>query len=94
MSGKLDVFERLLGPRPGLTFVIVDQMVTEIWVAGRCPRITIRDYDWGETDLAPCFDRDGVPFTSVKWRGPVWQLGLSLHPPADIRATEESGACR
>lgn len=82
MSRKPDMLERMLGPRPGVTFVIADQMVTEIWVAGRAPRITIRDYDWGETDLYPCRDPDGFPFTPITWRGPPWMLGLSLHPPA------------
>lgn len=82
MSRKPDIFERLLGPRPGVTFVIADQMVTEVWVAGRAPHITIRDYDWGESDLHPYRDRDGVPFTPIKWTGPAWTLGLSLHPPS------------
>ncbi len=82
MSNSPSTLERLLGPRPGVTFVIADQMVTEIWVAGRAPRITIRDYDWGETDLYPCRDPDGVPFTPINWTGPAWMLGLSLYPPA------------
>ena len=77
-----DIFTRLLGPRPSLTLVIEDQMVTEIWVQGRAPDISIRDYDWGQTDLHPKLDRDGYPFTPIKWRGSAWALGLSLHPPA------------
>jgi len=77
-----DIFTRLLGPRPSLTLVIEDHMVTEIWVSGRAPDISIRDYDWGETDTHPVIDRDGYPFTPIKWRGSAWALGLSLHPPA------------
>ena len=79
---RSDGFTRLLGPRPSLTLVIENQMVTEIWVSGRAPDISIRDYDWGETDTLPTLDRDGYPFTLIKWRGSAWALGLSLHPPA------------
>lgn len=78
MNPVLSPSERLLGPRPGVTFVIENQMVTEIWVAGRAPRITLRDYDWGQSDLHPCFDREGYPFTPITWRGPAWKLGLSF----------------
>ncbi len=83
MARTLTPFEKILGPRPGLTLVIENQIVTEIWVAGRCPHITIRDYDWGATDPAPYLDRDGFPFTPITWRGAPWQLGLSLHPPQE-----------
>ncbi|KCZ63937.1 partitioning protein [Hyphomonas sp. L-53-1-40] len=72
----------LLGPRPRLTLVIAEAQVAEIWVEGRAPLITIRDYDWGETDPEPSRDGDGFPFTKINWRGPAWALGLSLHPPA------------
>lgn len=82
MSTAPNIFERQLGPRPGVTFVIENQMVTEIWVDGRAPRITLRDYDWGESDLHPVYDRGGVPFTPINWRRPAWMLGLSLHPPS------------
>ena len=71
----------LLGPRPRLTLVIAEAQVAEIWVEGRAPLITIRDYDWGETDPEPSRDGEGFPFTKVNWRGPAWALGLSLYPP-------------
>ena len=83
MTRPLSPSEKILGPRPGLTLVIEDRQVVEIWVAGRCPRITIRDYDWGKTDTAPCLDRDGDPFTPITWKGAPWQLGLSLNPPEE-----------
>ena len=70
-----------LGPRPRMTLVIAEAQVAEIWVEGRAPLITIRDYDWGETDPEPCRDGDGFPFTKINWRGPAWALGLSLYPP-------------
>lgn len=71
----------LLGPRPRMTLVIAEAQVAEIWVEGRAPLITIRDYDWGATDPEPCHDGDGFPFTKINWRGPAWALGLSLYPP-------------
>ncbi|KCZ45794.1 ParB/RepB/Spo0J family partition protein [Hyphomonas sp. CY54-11-8] len=71
----------LLGPRPRMTLVIAEAQVAEIWVEGRAPLITIRDYDWGETDPEPCRDGDGFPFTKIHWRDPAWALGLSLYPP-------------
>jgi ParB family chromosome partitioning protein len=64
-----------------MTLVIAEAQVAEIWVEGRAPAITIRDYDWGETDPEPSRDADGFPFTKINWRGPAWALGLSLHPP-------------
>lgn len=60
--------EELLGPRPYLTLGIQNRVITEIWVAGRCPRIIIHDYDWGETDTHPSLDREGYPFTRIVWR--------------------------
>lgn len=93
MKGRYDVFERLLGPRPGVTFVIADQMVAEIWVAGRAPRITLRDYDWAKTDGTPYYDSAGVPFTPITWSRPAWQLGLSLHPPIVDRSVQQNIAC-
>lgn len=70
-----------LGPRPRLTLVICEQQVAEIWVEGRAPIISIRDYDWGETDPDPSRDADGFPYTKINWRDPAWKLGLSLYPP-------------
>ncbi|WP_146739736.1 hypothetical protein, partial [Hyphomonas pacifica] len=61
MSRALTETERILGPRPEMTLVVEDDRVVEIWVAGRAPRIAIRDYDWGRTDPAPAFDREGFP---------------------------------
>lgn len=81
MSRALTESERILGPRPEMTLVVEDDRIVEIWVAGRAPRIAIRDYDWGRTDPAPAFDREGFPFTKIHWRGPAWALGLSLYPP-------------
>lgn len=82
MSRTLTPSEKILGPRPGVTLVIENHLVTEIWVAGRAPYITIRDYDWGQTDLAPVIDREGYPFTPIRWKGTAQQLGLSLYPPS------------
>ncbi|WP_084398933.1 ParB/RepB/Spo0J family partition protein [Henriciella aquimarina] len=80
MSAARSLAERL-GPRPRMTLVIAEAQVAEIWVEGRAPLITIRDYDWGETDPEPSRDGDGFPFTKINWRGPAWALGLSLYPP-------------
>jgi ParB family chromosome partitioning protein len=74
------IFDQL-GPRPRLTLVICEQQVAEIWVEGRAPLISIRDYDWGKTDPDPSRDADGFPFTKINWRDPAWKLGLSLYPP-------------
>lgn len=74
------IFDQL-GPRPRMTLVICEQQVAEIWVEGRAPLISIRDYDWGETDPDPSRDADGFPFTKINWRDPAWKLGLSLYPP-------------
>jgi ParB family chromosome partitioning protein len=81
MSRALTDAERILGPRPEMTLVVEDDRVVEIWVAGRAPRIAIRDYDWGRTDPAPAFDREGFPYSDIHWSGPAWALGLSLYPP-------------
>jgi len=75
-----DVLARL-GPRPRMTLVICEQQVAEIWVEGRAPRISIRDYDWGETDPDATLDADGFAYTKINWRDPAWALGLSLYPP-------------
>ena len=81
MSRALTDAERILGPRPDMTLVVEDDRVVEIWVAGRAPRIRVRDYDWGRTDPAPAFDREGFPYSDIHWSGPAWALGLSLYPP-------------
>ena len=77
MSGIFDQ----LGPRPRLTLIICERQVAEIWVEGRAPLISIRDYDWGETDPEPSRDADGFAYTKINWRDPAWKLGLSVHPP-------------
>ena len=81
MSRALTESERILGSRPEMTLVVEDDRVVEILVAGRAPRIAIRDYDWGRTDPAPAFDREGFPYSDIHWSGPAWALGLSLYPP-------------
>lgn len=81
MTRKFAKLEADLGPRPRMALVIEDQMVREIWVNGRAPTITIRDYDWGETDTEPRIDSFGHPYTFIRWRRPAWALGLSLYPP-------------
>lgn len=57
----MDVFARLLGSRPNLTLVIDEARIAEIWVEGRAPTITLRDYDWGKSDPDPCRDAEGFP---------------------------------
>ena len=84
MRSRPCLFERLLGPRPRLTLVVSDMFVSEIWIEGRAPLITIHDYDWGQTDRHPAIDGEGVPFTPIRWKQPAWTLGLSLHPPGSI----------
>jgi len=81
MNRAFSESERILGPRPQMTLVVEDDRVVEIWVAGRAPRIRVRDYDWGRTDPAPAFDREGFPYSDIHWSGPAWALGLSLYPP-------------
>lgn len=80
LARPFSMLERCLGPRPRLTLVIDDMRVAEIWVEGRAPLISIHDYDWGETDPDPAFDGDGFAYSPINWRGPVWSLGLSIHP--------------
>ena len=82
MPRSLSRVEQVLGPRPQLRLAIQDGVVTEIWVYGRAPIITIHDYDWGQTDADPAFDEEGFAFSPISWRRPAWTLGLSLHPPA------------
>ena len=84
----MSIFNQI-GPRPKLTLVIENQIVTEIWVDRRAPIISIHDYDWGETDLEPRIDHFGLPFTKINWKQPVWALGLSAHPP--VRMTNLQG---
>lgn len=81
MTRTLTKLEADLGPRPRMALVVEGQMVREIWVNGRAPTITIRDYDWGQSDTDPRVDRDGFPYTFIRWRRPAWALGLSLYPP-------------
>lgn len=78
----MDPFERVLGPRPQLTLDIEQGLVTAIWVAGRRPDVTIRDFDLGAS--APDAPRDwfGAPYVLVHWPLPPWQLGLALTPEA------------
>ncbi|MAN74220.1 ParB/RepB/Spo0J family partition protein [Henriciella sp.] len=75
------VLTDLLGPRPRLTLVIAGARIVEIWVEGRAPLITIRDYDEGETDPDAARDGDGFAYTKINWRDPAWALGLSFYPP-------------
>ena len=69
-----------LGPRLRLTFVICEQQVTEVWVGGRAPLISIRDYDCGPFDPNACRDRDGFAYARTDWQAPAWRLGLTLDP--------------
>lgn len=75
-----DMFEQLLGPRPSLTLDIERGLVTAIWVDGRCPNVTIRDFDLGAGHPGAPLDYFGAPFVRVRWPLPPWQLGLSLAP--------------
>jgi ParB family chromosome partitioning protein len=65
-----------------MKLVLENQFVTEIWVNGRAPIITVLDYDWGQTDPDAIRDKDGFPYTKINWWRPAWALGLSLHPPS------------
>ncbi|MEQ3650977.1 hypothetical protein [Hyphomonas sp.] len=67
--------------RACLTLIVIDGWITDIWIEGREPEITIHDYDWGETDPDASRDSDGLPYSKINWRQPVWKLGLSLYPP-------------
>ena len=75
-----DIFEQLLGPRPSLTLDIEQGFVTAIWVEGRCPNVTIRDFDLGARAADASLDYFGAPFVPIKWHLPPWRLGLALAP--------------
>jgi ParB family chromosome partitioning protein len=76
-----DIFEQLLGPRPSLTIDIEQGFVTAIWVEGRCPNVTIRDFDLGASAADASLDTFGAPFVPINWHLPPWRLGLALAPP-------------
>jgi ParB family chromosome partitioning protein len=84
MRQVLTESERILGERPGVTLVVENGQVVEIWVEGRAPRITLRDCDWVQAGLAPEIDPEGFRYSSIQWSGPAWALGLSLYPPRTI----------
>jgi ParB family chromosome partitioning protein len=75
-----DIFEQLLGPRPSLTLDIEQGFVTAIWVEGRCPNVTIRDFDLGASVPDASRDFFGAPFVPINWHLPPWRLGLALAP--------------
>ena len=75
-----DIFERLLGPRPSLTLDIEQGFVTAIWVDGRCPNVTIRDFDLGASAADASLDHFRAPFVPINWHLPPWRLGLALAP--------------
>ena len=66
--------------RPGLTFVVCEQQITEIWANGRASLISIRNYDFGPFDPNTCQDHDGFFYACIDWRAPAWRLGLTLKP--------------
>lgn len=74
------MFEQLLGPRPSLTLDIERGFVTAIWVAGRRPDVTLRDYDLGETEPDAVRDAYGALYVPINWYQPPWRLGLALAP--------------
>ncbi|PKP81936.1 MAG: hypothetical protein CVT79_06465 [Alphaproteobacteria bacterium HGW-Alphaproteobacteria-18] len=76
----MDVFACLLGTRPQLTLDIERGFVTAIWVDGRCPDVTIRDFDLGASALDASLDYFGAPFVPIHWSLPPWRLGLALAP--------------
>lgn len=76
----MDAFERVLGPRPGLTLDIERGFVTAIWVAGRRPDVTIRDFDLGASATDASVDTFGTPYVPINWSLPPWRLGLALAP--------------
>lgn len=76
----MDVFACLLGTRPQLTLDIERGFVTAIWVDGRCPDVTIRDFDLGSSALDASLDYFGAPFVPIHWTLPPWRLGLALAP--------------
>ena len=77
----MDPFERVLGPRPRLTLDIEQGFVTAIWVDGRCPNVTIRDFDLGPSAPDASLDVFGAPFVPINWHLPPWRLRLALAPP-------------
>ena len=42
--------------------------------------LSIRDYDWGATDMHPMIDDDGHPFTPITWQGAPWQAWAGPSP--------------
>ncbi|PKP79642.1 MAG: hypothetical protein CVT79_18660 [Alphaproteobacteria bacterium HGW-Alphaproteobacteria-18] len=76
----MDAFERVLGPRPQLTLDIELGFVTAIWVAGRRPDVTIRDFDLGASATDASLDTFGAPFVPIHWSLPPWRLRLALAP--------------
>lgn len=81
MRPPVPLFQERTGPRAELVLVVEDKFITQIVVNGHRPCIRFRDYDWGETDPDPEHDLFGHPYTPINWSGPVWKMGLSLHPP-------------
>lgn len=81
----MDMFERLLGPRPVLTLDIEQGFVTALWINGRRPNLIIRDFDLGAS--AADADRDffGLPYVPISWTLPPWRLGLALAPEEILR---------
>jgi len=75
-----DIFEQLLGPRPSLMLDIEQGFVTAIWVEGRCPNVTIRDFDLGAAVPDASLDVFGEPYVPINWHLPPWRLGLALAP--------------
>ena len=76
----MDAFEHVLGPRPQLTLDIERGFVIAIWVAGRSPDVTIRDFDLGASASDASLDAFGAPFVPIHWTLPPWRLGLALAP--------------
>jgi hypothetical protein len=76
----MDPFERVLGPPPKLTLDIEQGFVIAIWVAGRRPDVTIRDFDLGAGRPDAALDYFGAPYVPVHWSLPPWRLGLALAP--------------
>lgn len=76
----MDPFDRVLGPRPRLTLDIERGFVIAIWVAGRRPDVTIRDFDLGASTPDASLDYFGAPYVPINWSLPPWRLGLALAP--------------
>lgn len=81
----MDMFERLLGPRPVLTLDIEQGCVTALWINGRRPNLIIRDFDLGAS--TPDADQDffELPYVQIRWNLPPWRLGLALAPEEMLR---------